>query len=98
MYIKTLLTDARRISKICTLIIFLALIRCICEPFRLQYYSSTELTFDTIKPFLMGSLVATLGLLVMTILFYYSKHKAIIATCLLTITALVIVKITYSIP
>ena len=98
MGIKTLFRDTRKISKIATVIIFLALIRCICEPFRLQYYSTTALTFGEIKPFLIGSLVAALGLFIMTILFYFGRHRIIIGTCVLTIVILLIVKKIYLIP
>jgi len=92
---KTLFKDTSKISKFATIIIFLALIRSISEPFRLQYYSETMLTYDEIKPFLIGSLVAATGLLVMTILFYFGRHKIIIATCFLTIILLLIVKKIY---
>ena len=92
------LKDSSKISKIATIIIFLALIRCISEPFRLQYYSATSLTFGDIKPFLIGSLVAALGLLAITVLFYFGRHRIIIATCILTIVILLIVKKIYIIP
>lgn len=98
MDIKTLFSDASKISKIATVIIFLALIRSISEPFRLQYYSKTILTYDEIKPFLIGSLVAASGLLAMTILFYFGRHKIIIVTCILTIILMLIVKKIYLIP
>ena len=98
MKIKSFVKDTNKVSKIATVIIFLALIRCICEPFRLQYYSSSILTYTDIKPFLIGSLVATLGLFAMTILFYFGRHKIIIATCVLTIIILLIVKKIYFIP
>jgi hypothetical protein len=98
MKIKSFIKDTNKVSKIATIIIFLALIRCICEPFRLQYYSSSILTYTDIKPFLIGSLVATLGLFAMTILFYFGRHKIIIATCVLTIIILLIVKKIYFIP
>jgi type IV secretory pathway VirB6-like protein len=95
MSIKTSLRDTRRISKIATGIIFLALIRCISEPFRLQYYSTTTLAFGDIKPFLIGSLVAALALFAMTVLFYFGKYKIIIITCVLTIVILLIIKKIY---
>ncbi len=98
MNFKSFIKDTNKVSKIATVIIFLALIRCICEPFRLQYYSSSILTYTDIKPFLIGSLVATLGLFAMTILFYFGRHKIIIATCVLTIIILLIVKKIYFIP
>ena len=46
MDIKTLFRDTSKIAKIATIIIFLALVRSISEPFRLQYYSKTMLTYD----------------------------------------------------
>jgi hypothetical protein len=98
MNFKTLFKDTSKVSKIATIIIFLALIRCICEPFRLQYYSNSNLTYSDIKPFLLGSLVAALGLLTMTVLSYFRKHKIIIATCILTVIVLLILKKIYFIP
>jgi len=95
MSIKSVVKDARKISIIATFIIFLALIRCVSEPFRLQYYSLKSLSFTDIKPFLIGSLVTSLALLVMTILSFFGKYKIIIATCLLTIVILLIVKRIY---
>jgi hypothetical protein len=97
MDIKTLFKDKSKISKIATVVIFLASIRCICEPFRLQYYHASSLTFGDIKPFLIGSLVAALALLAMTILFYFGRHRIVIVTCILTIAILLIKKI-YLIP
>ena len=98
MNFKTFIKDTSKVSKIATIIIFMALIRCICEPFRLQYYSTSNLTYSDIKPFLLGALVAALGLLTMTVLSYFGKHKIIIATCVLTIIILLILKIIYFIP
>ena len=98
MNFKSLIKDTSKVSKIATIIIFLALIRCICEPFRLQYYSTSSLTYSDIKPFLLGSFVAALGLLTMTVLSYFAKHKIIIATCLLTVIVLLILKYIYLIP
>lgn len=95
MNIKTLFNDEKKISKIATGIIFLALIRTLSEPLRLQYYSSSPLTFVEIKPFLIGALVAAAGLLVMTILFYFGRYKIIQFTCILTIILLLIVKKIY---
>ena len=98
MDIKTLFEDSSKISKIATVIIFLALIRSISEPFRLQYYSKTILTYDEIKPFLIGSLIAATGLLAMTILFYFGRHRIIIFAFILTIVLMLIVKKIYLIP
>lgn len=98
MDIRALFSDTSKIARMATIIIFLALIRSISEPFRLQYYSKTVLTYKEIKPFLIGSLTAAIGLLAMTILFYFGKHKIIIATCIVTIIILLLEKKFYLIP
>lgn len=98
MTIKSIAKDARKISIIAIVIIFLALIRCVSEPFRLQYCSTKALTFVDIKPFLVGSLVTSLALLIMTILSFFRKYKIINATCILTIVILLIIKRKYMIP
>jgi hypothetical protein len=98
MSIKSIAKDPRKVSIIATVILFLALIRCISEPFRLQYYSTGALTFADIKPFLIGSLVTSLALLIMTIFSFLGKYKIINATCVLTIVVLLIIKRIYMVP
>ncbi len=98
MSLRSIAKDTRKISIIAIVIIFLALIRCVSEPFRLQYYSAKALTFADIKPFLIGALVTSLALLIMTILSFFGKYKIINATCILTIVVLLIIKRIYMIP
>ena len=95
MGFKSFIKDTSKISKTATVVIFLALIRCVSEPFRLQYYSTTSLTLDEIKPFLIGALITSISLLTMTIFSFYGKHKIVIAICVLTIIILLIVKRIY---
>lgn len=83
------------ISRTATVILFLALIRCISEPFRLDYYSTTVLTFAAIKPFLIGALITSVALSSMTLLTYFAKHKLIFAISILTIILLLVVKKIY---
>jgi len=98
MSIRSLVKDTRKIGIIAIVIIFLALIRCVSEPFRLQYYSTKALTFVDIKPFLMGSLVTSLALLIMTLLSFAGRYKLIITICILTVVVLFIIKGIYMIP
>jgi hypothetical protein len=95
MSIQVLTKESKRISMAATIILFLALIRCAAEPFRLQYYSARALTFLDIKPFVLGSLVTGLALLTMTIFSFFGKFKMITAICLLTIVALLLIKRMY---
>ncbi|MBK0382556.1 hypothetical protein I5M32_06235 [Pedobacter sp. SD-b] len=84
-----------KIAKIATIIILIALVRTISEPFRLQYYSSLSLTFNQIKPFLIAALITSLGLFAMIIFYYYRKYKVIICLAVLIIIGMLIVKYVY---
>jgi hypothetical protein len=80
------------LSKIAVIAIFMALIRCIGECFRLQYLASHSLLFDDLKPFLIGALVAAIACFINTFLVFYSKYKSILVVSVLTIITLLIVK------
>ena len=97
MNFQSMIKDTRKISIIAMLIIFLALIRCIAEPFRLQYYAAKMLTFNDMKPFLMGSVITSLALLIMTFLSMLGRYKIVIATCIVTLAVLFVIKGLYMI-
>ena len=86
------------ISKAATVIVLLALIRCISEVFRLEYYSTTVLTFVVFKPFLIGALTTAIALFAMTILSFYGKYKIVIAIAILTVICLLLEKYIYVLP
>ena len=86
-----------KISKAATIIIFIALIRTIAEPLRLQFAAQSPITFTEIRPFLLASLVSAFGLLAMTILAYYGKSKTIILVAIFIIAAMLYIKYYYSI-
>lgn len=86
-----------KIAKAAIIIIFLALIRCISESFRLQYYSEIELTFSQLKPFLIASLITAIALLMMIISLFYQNNKLIIGLAIITVSLLLIIKWKYSI-
>ncbi len=85
----------KRISNATTMIIFLALIRTIGEPFRLQHEASGSLPFNQVKPFLLAAFITAIGLLVMTVLHYYGRYRWIIAMGVLIIAAMVVIKMIY---
>jgi hypothetical protein len=89
--------NERNISRAATIIVFLALIRVLSEVFRLQYYSSASLTFEKIKPFLLGALICSISCLLMLILSFWSKYKFIIAVSILTIVSLLVLKYSFAI-
>ncbi|HWB23970.1 MAG TPA: hypothetical protein VG738_00755 [Chitinophagaceae bacterium] len=84
-----------KIARFCTLLIFLPLIRCIAEVFRLQHYNPTGITYGIIKPFMLGALATAITAFAMVILLFYKKHMAVIATCISTIILLFVLKFMY---
>ncbi len=83
------------ISKIAIISIILAVIRCISEPFRLQYYSEFDLVFREIKPYLIGALLASIGLFGMIICFNFQFHKIVISIGILIVIILLLIKWMY---
>lgn len=92
--IRTMNTEVR-ISRVTTIIIFLALIRSISEPFRLQHAATSGLPFEQAQPFLLAAVICSVGLLLMTILQYYGRHRWIIAIGVLIIAAMIMIKVHY---
>jgi len=82
-------------SRIATVILLLALIRTLSEPFRLQYYAGQSLEFELVKPFLMAGLLIAVGLLAMQVLGYYKKYILMICIGVLVIAGMVVVKVIY---
>lgn len=90
-----ILRHEKRLSKISFFALFLALVRTLAEPFRLQYYAADSLPFEQIKPFLMAGLLTTLALAAMVILLYYNRHKTTVLIALADIVGMVIIKYIY---
>jgi hypothetical protein len=80
------------LSRALTIMVLLALTRCIAEVFRLHYYAPASITYDVIKPFLLGAIVCSIALVVITILSWYAKHTWIIVVAAVTIICLFILK------
>jgi len=81
------------LARISTVTVFLALIRALSEPFRLQHYSSLPLTYEMLKPYITGALVASIALFAMTVFSFFSKHTTVIVIGLLAILVLFIIRI-----
>lgn len=98
MPLKNVFQGSGRISKVLILILFLALIRALGEPFRLQYVASAPLLFSEVKAYIIGAIITSIGLIAMIILSWFKKHKAIWVIFILTLTTLVWIKIRYILP
>jgi len=92
-----LLKNEKLISRISFFAVMLGLIRSLSEPFRLQYYSSLPMSFDQVKPFLLGSLVAAIGLSTMAILSFYNRYRIMTFIAVLTILAMILIKFEFRI-
>ena len=80
-----------KLSVVAASIVFLALIRTIAEPFRLNYL---RINFDyyTLKPLLAGALVASAALFIIALFSLYQKYSFIIITSIVTVILLMIIK------
>lgn len=87
--------NEKRIARILTIALFLALIRCIMEIVRLQHYTAGGITYEQIFPFVTGAAIAAVGLLLITITSFFEKQKLIIALAILTLAALVFTKVIF---
>jgi len=84
-----------KISRIAMIVIFLALIRLISECLRLEFVSQDTITFEVLKPYLLGALACSIACLAMSIFSFYSKFKVVICVAVFTIIILVILKIRF---
>ena len=84
-----------KFSKAAIIIIFIALIRTLAEPLRLQYYSSSSISFEQLNPFLISALIIAVGLLAMYIFSLYGRHKIIISLTVLIIGIMLALKQIY---
>lgn len=88
----------QKTAKVSIIVIFIALIRSISEFYRLDYTLQNSFTIQIAEPFILAALICSVGLLLMTILFFYSRNKWIIATSVLVIVLMFIIKFSYNIP
>lgn len=83
-------------AKLAIVVIILALIRCILEVFRLHYLlehvEKDKLIFNVIQPFLIGALSCSISILVMTLFYFNSKFKFVIAFSIFTVLFLLYIK------
>lgn len=85
----------KQLSKAATIILFIALIRTIFEPIRLQSISKSALEFQQIRPYILGAGIVAIGLFVMQILTYYSKHMLVIIIAVCLIICMLLIKYFY---
>jgi hypothetical protein len=82
-----------KLARISTVVVFLALIRTLSEPFRLHHYSSMQLSYETLKPYITGALLLSIALFAMIVFSFFSKHTIVLIIAVLAILTLFITKI-----
>jgi hypothetical protein len=80
-----------KIARILMVVIFLALIRTIAEMFRLQAEQS-HFSYQQVRMCVSGALTAAIGLFIMVLLSFWSKHWIIIFLGGITLFLLVMIK------
>lgn len=74
---------------------FLALIRCLFEPFRLDS-QNIEINFPMIKPFLIGAIISSFALLISGFFYLNKKYWFSVITFIIFIALMITIKIILS--
>jgi hypothetical protein len=80
-----------KIARILIVVIFLALIRTIAEMFRLQDEQS-HLIYQQVRMCVSGALTAAIGLFILVLLSFWSKHLITILLGVITLLLLFVIK------
>jgi len=84
---------AHRLAQVGICVQFLALVRALAEFFRLQHVQGPALTVATIAPYVGGALLAALLTWVAVLCYFAGRDRTAIGVVVLTIVALLAVKI-----
>jgi len=84
---------AHRLAQVGICVQFLALVRALAEFFRLQHVQGPALTVATIAPYVGGALLAALLTWVAVLCYFAGRDRTAIGAVVLTIVALLAVKI-----
>ena len=82
----------KKISIFLIVFIFIALIRCLFEPFRL-HSQNIEMNFLTIKPFLIGAIISSISVFISGLFYMNQKYLLSIFISILCIVLMILVKI-----
>ena len=87
--------NSSHVAKASLVIIAFTAIRCNVEFFRLQHTLGNGFTITGAEPFVLGAMIAAIGLLCMLVLFFYKKNVLVAITATLVVAILVAIKIHY---
>jgi hypothetical protein len=86
-------SHARRWAKLGITLQFLALVRCLGEVYRLRYLRGHALVLADVQPYIAGALVAAVLAWAAVTLFFFARYRAAAAVAVLTVVALVALKL-----
>jgi hypothetical protein len=84
----------RRVAQIAVAAQFAALIRCLAEYFRLEYFAPQRFSLARVEPFLVGALVCAVFAFVGVFLYFGENYKTTVAIAALNVGILLILKFT----
>jgi hypothetical protein len=72
---------------------FLALVRSLAEVFRLRYVQGSALSVATVTPYVGGAMLAALMTWIAVVCYFAGRDRAAVGVVVLTIVALLVVKL-----
>jgi len=87
-----------RLAQIAISVQFLALVRTLAEFFRLQYVDGPSLRIATVAPYIGGALLAALLTWAAVVCYFFGRDRAALGVGVVTILALLVVKIVMILP
>jgi hypothetical protein len=84
----------RRVAQIAVAAQFAALIRCLAEYFRLEYFAPQRFSLARVEPFLVGALVCAVFAFVGVFFYFGENYKTTVAIAALNVGILLILKFT----
>jgi hypothetical protein len=84
---------AHRLAQVGICVQFLALVRSLAEVFRLRYVQGPALSVATVAPYVGGGLLAAVLTWIAVVCYFAGRDRAAVGVAVLTIVALLVVKI-----
>jgi hypothetical protein len=84
----------RRVAQVAIAAQFAALIRCLAEYFRLEYFAAQRASFARAEPFLIGAMVSAVFTFVGVLFYFGDNCKTTVAFAALNVGILLILKFT----
>jgi hypothetical protein len=84
----------RRVAQIPVAAQFAALIRCLAEYFRLEYFAPQRFSLARVEPFLLGAVVSAVLAFVGVLFYFGENYKTTVAVAALNVGILLILRFT----